>query len=106
MGEDDVLSISDICQMYEDIKRECKVVDYTISRKKVKDLLTDSFSDIEFHQPKRRNNPGRVSLSRARDLSIRKREEFCFSTDAEYIKLLYVYGRQLLNARNGHLMVL
>ena len=60
-------------------------MDDTISRKNVEDLLTDSFSDTEFHQPKRRNNPERLSLSGERDLSIRKIEEFCLSTDADTI---------------------
>lgn len=65
-----ILTMSDLQSTMEEALTENEASETTCSRKKLKSLLESVIPDIEFHKPKRRNEPERVSVKETRDEAI------------------------------------
>ena len=71
------ISMAEVQKGYERIRQENNVPEPT--RKVKKNLLVDTSNDIEFHQPKRVNEPALISSKKLRDISIDSYEDGLFS---------------------------
>ena len=62
--------IGDVQKGYERIRLENKDTDPSLPRRTLKRKLHDTFDDLEFHQPKRVNEPELISSKKLRDMAI------------------------------------
>lgn len=74
LREGQILTMSDLQSTMEDTLTENEASKATCSRKALKALLESEIPDIEFHKPKRRNEPERVSVKETRDEAIQLAE--------------------------------
>ncbi|MES9880238.1 MAG: hypothetical protein ABW185_05080 [Sedimenticola sp.] len=73
---------------YENIRKQNNVPTPTIPRKKLKTLLQEEIPDIEFHKPKRVNEPERVTIKQTTDKAVQIVEDMQKDTMAN-MKALY-----------------
>ena len=71
--------MTEVQKGYKRIRQENNVPEPTIARKFIKNLPVDTINDIEFHQPKRVNEPALISSKKLRDISIDSYEDGFFS---------------------------
>ena len=74
LREGQILTMSDLQSTMEDTLTENEASKATCSRKALKALLESVIPDIEFHKPKRKNEPERVSVKETRDEAIQLAE--------------------------------
>lgn len=70
------LNMAELEVMYGSVLRENDVVDPSCSRKALKQLISSEIPEVEFHRPKRMNEPERVTSKEIRDESILLEEAF------------------------------
>lgn len=83
-----IVSISQLQAAYEGILDANNVANQAINRKALKHLLQNEIADIEFHRPKRVNEPERVSVKKGRDMAIQIAEDQNVIKDDE-MKILF-----------------
>ena len=69
------LNMAELEAMYISVLRENDVADPSCSRKVLKQLISSEIPEVEFHRPKRMNQPERVTSKEIRDESIALLEE-------------------------------
>lgn len=69
------LNMAELEAMYISVLRENDVGDPSCSRKALKQLISSEIPEVEFHRPKRMNEPERVTSKEIRDESIALLEE-------------------------------
>ena len=101
------ISMAEVQKGYERIRQENNVTKPTISRKIIKNLLVDTINDIEFHQPKRVNEPALISSKELRDISIDSYEDGFFQNRMlnVFSKQRTYYEGQSWGLQNGNLKV-
>ncbi|EDO31466.1 predicted protein [Nematostella vectensis] len=70
-----IIPISQLQAAYKEILHANNVPDSNVHRKSLKQLLKDEIPDVDFHRPKRVNEPERVSVKIGRDQAIQIAEE-------------------------------
>ena len=65
-----ILTMSKLQEAYESILEANYVENPTCTRKVIKHLIQDEIQDVEFHRPKRVNEPERVTIKSTRDFAI------------------------------------
>ena len=88
LGNGNIIPISQLQSAYEGILSANNVDDKIITRKALKQLLQNEIANIEFHRPKRVNEPERVSVKTGRDKAIQKAEDQDSMKD-DNIKILF-----------------
>lgn len=78
----EVVSISQFQEAFENIMEANNVDNPKYPRRSLKQLLICEIPDIEFHTPKRVNEPERVSIKKTRDAAIQMAEEQPIDTDS------------------------
>ena len=74
-GTETLVTIADLENLYIKLLHENNVDNPSCSRKTLKQLLISHIPEIEFHRPKRRNEPERVTIKAVRDESILSKED-------------------------------
>lgn len=91
------MNMSELQALYESILTENGVINKTSSRKALKELIRNEIDDVEFHQPKRRNESERVTIKETRDAAVQLSEE----SDLRYdMKQLYNTALRLRKSIN------
>jgi hypothetical protein len=80
------LNMADLETLYINVLLENDVLNPSCSRKTLKQLISSHVPDVEFHRPKRLNEPERLTVKETRDKSISNNKD-C-STDTE-MKAIY-----------------
>ena len=89
LREEQILTIYDLQNTFEQVFAANEVSHVTCNRKALKTLLQNEIADIEFHKPKRRNEPERVSVKKKkRDEAIRLSEDMLAKCNKE-LKILF-----------------
>lgn len=77
LGERNPVNMAVLEALYIDVLHENNVANPSCSRKTLKQLISSYVPDVEFHRPKRLNEPERVTVKETRDDSILSYEEDC-----------------------------
>ena len=94
-----ILTVSDLQNTLEQVFQANDVSKVRYNRKTLKALLENEISDVEFHKPKRRNEPERVSVKTTRDEAIQLSEDARAKCDEE-LKVLFDAAKTLRKAIN------
>lgn len=68
--------MADLEALYIDVLRKNDVAIPSCCRKMLKQLISNKIPDVEFHSPKRVNEPERVTVKETRDNSILSHEDY------------------------------
>lgn len=99
LRERQLLTMSEVQSMMRDALAGNEAAKATYSRKALKALLESEIPDIEYHKPKRRNEPERVSVKETRDEAIQLAETIKVDCNKE-MKTLFDAAMYLRNAIN------
>ena len=89
LREGEILTMSELQNMFEEVLRVNDVQKATCSRKALKLLLLSEISDIEFHKPKRLNEAERVTIKETRDEAIQWKMKVLFEDAATLRKAIH-----------------
>lgn len=83
-----VISMSDLHNVYLDISAANNVENPHCRRKVLKKLIQNAIPNVELNKPKRANESGRVTIKSIRDAAVQTAEETSTDCDAD-VKVLY-----------------